>query len=152
MPLSPIMSSLQDISFHLGRSPITIRPLWKLFSFFIWASCQLQWNHFEKSSYFSPLWKISVFFTTLKNLVFFTWAGRPLQQDRFEKSWYFSPLWKIFIFFTYLKNLCVFHLGRSPITIRPLWKISVFFTTLKNLRIFHHFEKISEKSLRFSPG
>ena len=92
VPLSPIMSSLQEFFFHMGRSPITIRPFWKFFSSFIWAGCPLQWNHFEKSSYFSSLWK--------------TCAGRPLQQDHFEKSLYFSPFWKnlrkIFAFFTWV--------------------------------------------------
>jgi hypothetical protein len=52
-------------------------------------------HHFEKSLYFSSIWKI---------FMFFTWAGRPLQQDHFEKSLYFSPfrknLRKIFAFFT----------------------------------------------------
>jgi hypothetical protein len=55
VPSSPIMSSLQNILvylilFHLGMSPITIRPLRKLYSSSIWAGCPLQWNHFEKSS------------------------------------------------------------------------------------------------------
>ena len=74
--------SLQNLCiFHLGRSPITTRPLWKIF----------------------------VFFITLKNL------GRSPITTR--------PLWKISVFFTILKksskNLCVFHPSRSPITIRP---------------------------------
>jgi len=50
---------------------------------FIWAGRPLQQDHFEKSLYFSPLEKKTVFFTR---------AGRPLQQDHFEKSLHFSPL------------------------------------------------------------
>jgi hypothetical protein len=74
-------------------------------------------HHFEKSLHFSPLWKI---------FMLFTWAGCPLQQDHFKKFLYFSPLWKISVFFTSLKNLCIFHLGRSPITIRPPQKTFFF--------------------------
>jgi hypothetical protein len=101
--------------FHLGKSPITTRPLWKIFVFFITL----------KSSCFSPGQVAHYNKTTLKNLCIF---------HRFEKSLHFSSLWKIFIFFTTLMNLCIFHLGRSPITTRPLWKISAFFT--KNLCVF----------------
>jgi len=117
------MSSLQDISFHLGRSPITIRPLWKLFSSFIWAGCPLQWNYFEKSLHFSP------------PLKFFCLGWLPIIM---------KPFWEILAFLTTFKT---FHLGRSPITTRSLWKICVFFATLKNLCIFHHFEN----SFHFSP-
>ena len=98
-------------NFHLNRSPITTRPLWK----------------------------ISAFFTTLKNLRVFHLGRSPITT---------RPLWKIFAFFITLKNLCIFHLDRSPITTRSIWKIYAFFTTLKNLCIFHLFEK----SLRFSPA
>ena len=119
--------------FYLGRSPITTRPLWK----------------------------ISVFSTTLKTLFIFN-LSRSFITTR--------PLWKISVFSTTLKTLFIFNLGRSPITTRPLWKISAFFATLKNLRnlqnllsgqvahykkttlknlcIFHHFEN----SFHFPPG
>jgi len=148
------MSFLQDILFfsHLGRSPIIIKPLWKLFSSSIWAACPLQWNHFEKSLHFSPPPKFS--------------PGQVVQYNKTTLNFFciFHHFEKIFVCFK------TFHLGRSPITTRPLWKISAFFTTLKNLRnlqnlssgqvahynkttlknmcIFHHFEK----SFHFLPG
>ena len=126
-------------------------------NFFIWAGRPSQQDHFEKSLYFSTLWKISAFFTISKNLHVFRLGRSPITT---------RSLWKISVFFTTLKNLCVFHLDRSPITTRPLWKISTFFNTLKNLCIFHHFEISScfppgqvahynkttlKKSLYFSP-
>jgi len=123
--------------FHLGRSPITTRQLWRIFAFFTVLRNLRISHHFEKSLYFSPLRKIFIFFTTLINLcifhlgrspittrpllknicifrhfkifVFSTWAGRPLQQDHFEESLHFSPFWEIFAFLTTLKNLCIFH-------------------------------------------
>jgi len=70
-------------------------------------------HHFEKSLYFSPFWKIFVFFTTLKNLCNLQnlSSGQVAHYNKttlknlcifhhFEKSPYFSPLWKIFSFFT----------------------------------------------------
>jgi hypothetical protein len=62
----------------------------KLLSFFTWASRPLQQDHFEKSSHFLPLQKVSLFLpgqvthyskTTLKNLRIF---------HLFEKSLHFS--------------------------------------------------------------
>ena len=165
--------------FHLGKSPITIRPLWKLFSSSIWAGCPLQFNHLLRNPCIShhlqnlpfrsvahynetilknprishhlkifylgwlpitmkPFWEIFAFLTTSKNLCIFHHGekscvfhpGRSLITTR--------PLWKISVFFISLKNLHVFHPGRSPITTRPLWKIFVFFTiSKKNLCVFH---------------
>jgi hypothetical protein len=60
--------------FHLGRSPITTRPLWKIFVFFITL----------KSSCFSPGQVAHYNKTTLKNLCIFHY---------FEKFLHFSPLW-----------------------------------------------------------
>jgi hypothetical protein len=101
-------------------------------------------HHFEKSLHFSPLWKI---------FMLFTWAGCPLQQDHFKKFLYFSPLWKISVFFTSLKNLCIFHLGRSPITIRPPQKTFFFnFLWVGHPWQFDHFkifEFSKEKSSSF---
>jgi hypothetical protein len=75
--------------------------------------------------------------TTLKNHRIF---------HHFEKSSYFSPLWKISAVFTSLKNLCVFHLSRSPITIRPPSKKPFFnFLWVSHPWQFDHF-KISEFS------
>jgi hypothetical protein len=59
--------------------------------FFIWAGRPLQQDHFEKSLYFSPLFKIFVFFTSLKTSFIFHLGMLPLKQDHFEKSMYFSP-------------------------------------------------------------
>ena len=154
--------------FHPGRSPITTRPLWKISTFF---------KHFEKSPHFSPLRKIFMFFTTLRNLhishnfenfcifekifVFFQNLS-PVQVahhhkiilknlcifHHFEKSSHFSPLWKFLCFWKIFVFFITCHLGRSPITTRPLWK--------KNLCIFSPFLRkfrIShhfEKSLYFS--
>ena len=58
--------------FYLNRSPITMRPLWKIFIFFTWASRSLQRDHFENLEFFhlgklsitmKPFWKIFEFFT-----------------------------------------------------------------------------------------
>jgi hypothetical protein len=49
-PLWKIFTTFK--TFHLGRSPITIRPLWKNLCIYY---------HFEKSLHFSQFWKISVF-------------------------------------------------------------------------------------------
>jgi len=99
---------------------------WEIFAFLTTLKNPCIFYPFGKSLCFSPLRKI---------YKIFTWAGRPLQQDHFEKSLHFSPLWKISAFFT--KNLRVFHLGRSPITMRPpLWKIIIFFISVKNLCVF----------------
>ena len=119
--------------FHLGRSPIITRPLWKI-------------------SAFSPLWKISAFSPLWKIFVFFTWTGRPLQQDHFEKSSHFSSLWKIFEFSpgqvahynkTTLKNLRIFHHFEKSLYFSPRKVAHYNKTTLKNLCIFHHFKKSS---------
>ena len=111
---SPIMSSLQNFCiFHLGRSPITIRPLLKnLFIF-----------HLGKSSI-----TIRPF---LKNLCSFHLGRSPIIMKPFLKNLCIFPFWQVTHYNeTFLKNC--YHLGKS-ITIRPLWK--------KNLCIFHHFEK-----------
>ena len=104
--------------FHLGRSPIKTRPLWKIFVFFT-SLKNLCVFHLGRSPIITrPLWKIFLFFITLKNL------GR--------SSITTSPLWKISVFFTILKkspkNLCIFHPGRSPITIRPSQKTFLIFS------------------------
>ena len=137
--ISVFFTTLKNICvFHLGRSPITTRPPWKIFAFFtIFRNLHISHHFgnfcvFEKSLYFSSL---------------FTWAGRPLQQDHFEKNLcifhhfekfsHFSPLWKILVFLTTWKNLRVFHLGRSPITMRPpLWKKHCIFHLCKKLFAF----------------
>jgi len=119
--------------FHLGRSPIIIRPLWKLFSSSIWASYPLQFlrnpcisHHLQNLPFglvthynetilrnlrVSHHFKKSLYFSSLwKIFMFFTWACRPLQQNHFEKSLYFSP---------FQKNLRKIFAGRSSITIKP---------------------------------
>jgi len=88
----------------MGRLLITMRSFWKIFASFIWADHPIQWDHLEKSKYFS------------------TWIGYSLQWDHFEKS-------------------CIFHLGRSPITIRPFEKTFVFFTWAGRPLQWEHFEK-----------
>jgi len=103
--LSPILSSLQDISSQIlsssksyfstwSRSPIIIKPLWKIF----------------------------IFFTTSKNLCNFTLGRLPIT---------IRPLWKIIHIFLPLWNLCIFYLGRSTITMRILWKIIHIFHHFK---------------------
>ena len=96
--------------FHLGRSPIIIKHLWKLYSSSIWVGCPLQWNHFEKSSHFSPPSKSSIR----------THLGKSPIKTR--------PFWKIFVFFTTLKNLGIFHYFEKSLHFSPLWKVLMLFT------------------------
>jgi hypothetical protein len=68
--------------FHQGRSPVTTRPLWKIFVFFITLK-NLRIFHLDRSPITTrSIWKIYAFFTTLKNLCIF---------HLFEKSLHFSP-------------------------------------------------------------
>jgi hypothetical protein len=84
----------------------------------------------KKYSYFSPLWKIFAFFTSLKNLGVFHLGSSPIIMRPFLKNLESK---------TTLKNHLHFVL-----------RLVVHYnkTTLKNLRIFHHFEN----SFHFPPG
>ena len=156
-PLSPSMSSLQDILFfHLCRSPIIMRPLWKLFSSSIWAGCLLQWNHILRNPCIShhlqnlPFRSVSHYNETiLRNLCIsqpFIWAGRTLQQDHFEKSLCFSLGQVAQYNKTTLKNLCIFYHFEKSTHFSSLWKICEFFTWAGHLLQQDQFEK----SLYFS--
>ena len=103
----------------------------------IWAGCPLQWNHFEKSLHFAPLWKIFVFFTTLKNLRVFHLSRSPITT---------RSLWKNFTFFTTLKNLCIFHNFEKSSCFSPGQVPHYNKITLKKFYIFYNVEK----SLHFS--
>jgi hypothetical protein len=133
IPLSPIMSSLHDISGQIlssGKSYV-------LFG---------QVTHNNE--------------TILKNLYIFL-LGRPPNTKRPPwKSFCFSPGQVVHYNETILKNLCIFHLSRSPITMRPLWKIATFFTwtgrplQYTTLKTFHfppgqvtHYNEITLKNL-----
>jgi len=99
--------------FPLGRSPITMWPIWKILVCFKHrAGDLLQCDHF---------WKILVCFKHR--------AGDPLQCDHPEKSSYFSTGQVTHYNVTILKNPRIFPLGRSPITMWPIWKNPRMFQT-----------------------
>jgi len=131
-----------SLIFYLDKSPITMNHFEKSSHFSTWASCPLQWDHFENLALFhrgklsiimKPFWKIFEFFTWIghslqwdhfeKYLYFFIWADRLLQWDHFEKSLHFSYRQVTHNNEIILKNLRSFHMGRSPNTMRSLWKI-----------------------------
>jgi hypothetical protein len=78
--------------FSHGRSPIIIRLFWKILIFFTWIDHPLQWDHFEKSLYFSPGQVAHYHETILKNLRIFYLGRSPITMRPFDNFFlYFLP-------------------------------------------------------------
>ena len=119
--------------FHLSRSPIIIRPLWKLF--------HLPFGSVPR--YNKTILRIPCISHHLQNLLFGPVA-------RYNET--------ILRNLCISHHLFIFHLGWLPITMKSFWEFIAFLTTsknvtgqvanynkttLKNLRIFHLYEKSS---------
>ena len=123
---------------HLGRSPITTRPL---FLFSIWVGHPLQFGHSPCFFYLgrSPITMRPFLhlgrspITTRPLFLFFIWVGHPLQFDHSpcflsgQVTHYnetMTPPGQVTHYNT--TTLPCFHLGRSPITIRPILHVFLF--------------------------
>ena len=149
---SPIMSSLQNLCiFHLGRSPITIRPLLKNLCIFHLGRSSITMRSFLKNLCSFHLGRSPIIMRPfLKNLCIFPFGQVTHYNETFLKNCYhlgksitIRPLWKkTFVFFTTLKNLYIFHLGMSPITMRPPWKLFFIFPWAGHLWQFDHLKTL----------